>query len=431
MGFPARPMPRTAHTDIALDVFAGGALHLIRDTTEMRLTAWPVPSAERRLGCESEWERFVPEFRVIHPYRRRRSVEKKAKGPQLAFDFFEDTYDPNPPVPLTPAQATRKAFEQFRFSMPKPIARILEPFPTNQWPLLVMLSHDESSVELAQNNPVLAFALAQQLKSDGELIAALKCGQMRQRDLLEVLSLPSSPRAVNLFRKIAPASVNGDNWHSMIQLIRRELDEDKSPLYHLPVINSGVIEIMQNPDASRAATQTLLEEVSRDKAEKHRGRIVHIITSTLQMQDELRVQSSARRFRNIERLKQTHAEVTEQYRRRIRQLIDANNHESDLFRSPPFPGIPGQIEPITSAEALVNEGEEQQNCVASYASRVRQGTTFIYRVLQPERATLSIVRPTPFGDWTVGELEGKYNTEVQPETEDLVRNWLDRHRNLV
>lgn len=432
MGFRARPMPRSAQTDIVFDVFAGGAIHLHRDTTEMRLTAWPVPRAERRLGRDSQWQAFVPEFRVIQPYRpKSKTPPRNPRGTQLAFDFFDETYDPNPPVRLTPTEATRKAFDQFRFSMPKPIARILEPFRTNQWPLLIMLAYDNSSIELAQNNPALAFALAQQLKCDGELIAALKCGQMRQRDLLEILSLPSSPRAVNLFRKISPASVNGDNWHSMIQLIRRELEEKKSPLYHLPTINSGVIEILQSPEASRAASQTLLEEVSREKAERHRGRIVHIITSTLQMQDELRIQSTSRRFQNVERLKRTHAEVTDQYRRRIRQLIDANRHESHRFRNPPYPGIPGQIEPITSAEALVNEGEEQQNCVASYANRVHQGTTFIYRVLQPERATLSIVQSTPLGEWSIGELETKCNIEVQPETEEFIRNWLDRHRNLM
>lgn len=426
------PMPRSAQTDIPVDVFAGGALRLFRDTTEIRLTAWPVPQAERRLGRESSWEPFLPEFRVVHPYRpKRKTAGVRGRSPQLAFDFFDDTFDPNPPVRLTPAQQTRKAFECFRFSMPKPVAAVLEPFRTNQWPLLVMLRYDENALELAQSNPVLAFSLAQKLRGDREMIAALKCSHMRQRDLLEVLDLPSSPAAVTLFRKVSPSSVNGDNWYSLLEVIRRELSGRKSPLFHLPSINSGVIEILRHPDASRAVSPGLLEEVSKEQSEKYRGRVVHIITSTLQMQEELRVAAGARRFQSLERLKQTHAEVTELYRRRIRQLIDANNHETEHFRSPPLPGIPGRIEPITSAEALVNEGEEQGNCVASYAARVRQGNTFLYRVLEPERATLSIVRATPFADWQVGELEGKYNTEVQPETEEFVRNWLERHRNLL
>lgn len=425
-------MPRSAHPDIPTDVFEQGQLCLFRDSTEMRLTAWPVPRAVRRHGREGPWEPFLPDFRVVHPYRPRKPRgARRENGDQLAFDFFDQTIQPRPAEPLTPAQQRRRAFDQFRFSLPRPVAKVAEPFRTHQWPLLVLLRYDEAAIELAESNPALAFSLAQKLGADREMIETLRCSNLRQRDLLAVLGLPSSPRAVNLFRKISPASVNGDNWHSMLTVIRRELDEQKSPLYHLPSINSGVVEILLDPDASRAATHTLLEEVSRDLAENHRGRIVHIITSTLQMQDELRVKRHSTQFPNIRKLKETHAEVTEQYRRRIQQLIDANRHDTDIFRNPPLPGIAGKIEPLTSTEALVNEGEEQGNCVASYAVRVRQGNTFIYRVLHPERATLSIVRPSTFGDWKIGELEARYNTDVSPETEDYVEAWLDRHRNIL
>ena len=73
----------------------------------------------------------------------------------------------------------------------------------------------------------------------------------------------------------------------------------------------------------------------------------------------------------------------------------------------------------------------QGNCVASYASRVREGNTYIYRVLHPERATLSLVRRSPFSDWEIDELERRYNTDVSEETEDFVQAWVERHRSLV
>jgi hypothetical protein len=109
MGFHARPMPRSAQTDIVFDVFAGGAIHLQRDMTEMRLTAWPVPRAERRFERGSQWQAFVLEFWVIQPYRpKSKTPPRNPRGTQLAFDFFDETYDPNPLVRLTPTQATRK-----------------------------------------------------------------------------------------------------------------------------------------------------------------------------------------------------------------------------------------------------------------------------------------------------------------------------------
>jgi hypothetical protein len=80
-------------------------------------------------------------------------------------------------------------------------------------------------------------------------------------------------------------------------------------------------------------------------------------------------------------------------------LIEANNLAQEGFFSPPLPGIPGKIEPIASASELVDEGEEQGNCVASYAARVRSGNTFIYRVLHPERAILSVIQRSPWSDW--------------------------------
>ena len=114
MGSHACPMPRSAQTDIVFDVFAGGAIHLQRDTTEMRLTAWPVPRAERRLERDSQWQAFVSEFRVIQPYRpKSKTPPRNPTGTQLAFDFFDETYDPNPPVRLTPTQAKRKFTSRF------------------------------------------------------------------------------------------------------------------------------------------------------------------------------------------------------------------------------------------------------------------------------------------------------------------------------
>lgn len=429
-------MPRSAQLDITADVFEAGSLYLFKDSVAMRLTAAPVPQAVRRHRSEALWTPFIPEFRIIHPYRPRRAPQKKAAPTdQLAFDFFEETFEPEKPLQETKAQQRKRAFDKFRFSMPKPFAKVLEPFKTHQWPLLVLLHHDALALEMAESNPALAFFLAQRMKCDAAMIESLRCCSMRQRDIMEILGLPSTNGAVKLFRKIAPASLNGDHWGSMLEVFRRELDDTKSPLNHLEAINSGVIEILLNPAAARAAGPALLKEVAKDKAENHRGRIVHMITGTLQMQEELRDDGNSHikrtHFANLLRLRETHEEVTKRYRRRIRQLIEANQHDTERFRTPPLPGIPGEIEPITSPEGLVNEGEAQGNCVASYAERVRQGSTFIYRVLAPERATLSVVKNSPFADWEIGELESKYNTDVRDETEDFVTAWLDRHQSMV
>ena len=93
--------------------------------------------------------------------------------------------------------------------------------------------------------------------------------------------------------------------------------------------------------------------------------------------------------------------------------------------SPPLRGT-RDITPILTAAALFEEGRDQNNCVATYAERVRRRTTFIYRVLRPERATLSIVRGED-GDWRIDELECRSNTEVSAITRQSVESWLDQY----
>lgn len=429
---PPALMPRSASPAESAVAFQAGTLCLAKGLVEMRITGSPVPRSVMRRGREGNWEPFVPEFRLVHPYRpaRRAAPVPRDPGPQLCFDFGDAPLSAKQ-APLTPARQRKRAFEQFRFSLPKPVAHLLEPYRTHQWSLLMLLHWDDGAIELARSNPALAYALAQKMAGDRELIAALRVSRMRQRDILEVLGLPASPVAVQLFKKVNPVSLSGDNWPALIDRIREAAGDSKSRLRHLPSINAGILEILHDPRAARAAGPALLEEVARDRAEAHRGRIVHLITSTLRMQEELRTRDRCDRFQNLARLRSVHDAVAEQYRRRVRQLTEANAAGPACFQTPPLPGIPGQIEPITSPAELVDEGELQGNCVASYAGRVRDGDTYIYRVLRPERATLSLVRRSPLSDWEIGELEGRYNTDVSDATEEIVRAWLERNHELV
>ena len=58
---------------------------------------------------------------------------------------------------------------------------------------------------------------------------------------------------------------------------------------------------------------------------------------------------------------------------------------------------------------------------------MRTGQLYCYRVLGPERSTLSIVKKKR--GWEIGELEAKYNVAASKDTEKLVNDWLkDRQR---
>jgi len=95
------------------------------------------------------------------------------------------------------------------------------------------------------------------------------------------------------------------------------------------------------------------------------------------------------------------------------------------FPKPPVPGT-DTIIPLMTSEELVKEGREQRNCVRLYARLVAAGEICIYRVLAPERATLSIV-PAGDGSWRRRELRAAANADVSDETRATVDQWLESY----
>ena len=82
---------------------------------------------------------------------------------------------------------------------------------------------------------------------------------------------------------------------------------------------------------------------------------------------------------------------------------------------------------ITDAQSLIAEGCNQANCVGSYAARVKDGNYYVYQVLKPERATLSIALGTD-RNWRIGELKGRGNSPVSAKTRKAVNAWLAKYR---
>lgn len=409
--------------------FLDGHLRILKGRKEIKIRGWDNPIALQRTPSLSPiWEPFVPDFQLIKPIKKSKNATdglsaEEQTGGQQTFDFFHYAIHHSPPVKLaTTAELRSQALDQFRGSLPSEIARQLENFRVRQWPMLMMFFHDPASIDLAKVNPALAFYLAQHLNADAELIAEKKYSQLRQKELVGLLDLPKTNTTVRTLGKIRPGSITTDNWESLLVMLRGELKKPKTPLAHLAVINGGVLEIVADPVASAAVGNKLLEEVSNDHREKYRGRVIHMIRSALEMQEELQVDKKVTYFRNIKRLYDVHESVTTRYRTRMQQLSDAESFKGD-FSNPPIPGIPGEIEPITSPRELVDEGEIQNNCVASYAKKVAKGELYIYRVIGPdERATLSVVNKNK--KWEIGELEGKRNSAASKDTEKRVQHWL-------
>ncbi|MGI8435686.1 MAG: PcfJ domain-containing protein [Chthoniobacterales bacterium] len=143
-------------------------------------------------------------------------------------------------------------------------------------------------------------------------------------------------------------------------------------------------------------------------------------------QTETLLRLGAREYRLLRSVQQTRRH----YYRRWRELADLENfdptHEDAvaadiLFPPVPIPGIE-EIQPIDSAAALVAEARAMGHCVLSYAEQVAEGDAYLYRVMNPQRATL-LVGFCGAG-WHLKELAGVRNQPVSRETENLVESWL-------
>lgn len=101
----------------------------------MLIRGWEEPSAVKKTA--NSWDPFVAEFRLVAPYRRaKKPNSKKAEttsslpepANQLGFDLFDQlpfSRKPQVPAPPSMAEQRKRAFDSFRFSLPKDVARAL------------------------------------------------------------------------------------------------------------------------------------------------------------------------------------------------------------------------------------------------------------------------------------------------------------------
>jgi hypothetical protein len=204
-------------------------------------------------------------------------------------------------------------------------------------------------------------------------------------------------------------------------------------LAHLRPINSGVLGLVCNLKLLPVVTYQLLAEVAQADTEKIRQPTADLLIDALYLMVVSQFRLPVPHFLSIDSVRAFHDLVMEESRRKTeaakRRILDKAKQKRVLKpRALPLPPIPGtkDIIPLTTKEALRAEGKEQKNCVGSYARKVRGEAIYIYRVLNPERATLAIT-VGPDGFWRRAELEFAGNETASWLTEAKVDEWLATH----
>ncbi|WP_295884728.1 PcfJ domain-containing protein [uncultured Thiohalocapsa sp.] len=413
--------------------FKQDTLYVFKAEETQLIKAWPDLTAVRKHDRNARWLDFEPDYPLIRPYRPRRKPKPKAPPAgapqQLALDLvLPPDAPPLPPTRprLTPAQRRKRAFDAFRFSCPKPVARRIEPFRGDHLPLLRLLrALGEERADLLDTSPALGYCLALAFRESLAARAPERHQRLdqlvgrKQAEIMDRLGLPQSKRAVRAMAKIRPGAMSRELVGGLKRLLAD--DEALQVMGHLPALNLGALTLLLDPQLRALATPVLFEAIVEEPQEGHFPFTARRLADIQQMADALGVDISRRRFRERRRLDGLFQDLARDYTR-----LEDGRLQSCRFPPPPLPGTDA-IVPLRAPQALVEEGRRQHNCVAGYAERVAGGDTYIYRVLAPQRATLSLVR-WPGGRWQIGELLLAGNHPVSAATRRTVEGWLDTHR---
>lgn len=331
----------------------------------------------------------------------------------------------------------------------------IERYPVEQRAALAVFAgaFPEGS-DLLYSNPPLAVALSNArvwdtfglTTVDHPFISALL--RQRRRKICAALGFPSCERVVRILSKVQPQACYMD----LLARVRGALRNPSllSILSHLTVIGAVELTVAADlgdcPNVSFTLFADLVMHFTRETNEEWRSILSQTSNLLQTRRNETRLFEWAAPSREEMLARIAHGDgrklrsvmhVRRSYYRFWNRLVDLttfdpSNDYADLadiqFPAAPLPGI-DIIQPIHSGAVLVDEARSMGHCVLDFAEHVAVGCGYLYRVLNPERATLWIARRNSV--WGIEQLAGVQNQAVSLATKYTVESWLRQTQALI
>ncbi len=306
------------------------------------------------------------------------------------------------------------------FDMIPPLIRDeLLKYRTRRWHAMNLFARCPGALDLHHSNPGLFYALASNWVFHKPAVklpmrAARGLINKKQKQILTWLGFPGTENARRILSKIKPCSLSIES----LLYLRNSFDDPfvVKCFSHLETINTGALSLMLDYKFRSLITSRLIEDISKDEAQDI-GKyppILWMMSDILRMAQTAGPNHCPQHFVSLKRLKEVHDELSDRYQR---GMIAGKGALPSRFDDPPFSGTE-DIRPIPTPDDLYFEGNAMHHCVASYASTVAEGKAYIYRVMAPVRATLSISREN--GQWVPGQLFGACNKPVNEYTRETI-----------
>ena len=282
--------------------------------------------------------------------------------------------------------------------------------PDRQWRILQFLNATrEPGRDLCHSNLPLAFLLASRGEAAG--VRAVEAVSWRQRRILGALGFPGQETAVRVLRRVDERALGCQLLDHLRAWMRERACLRR--LAHVPRLGAAGLAFRTARELGWFDDRALPEVLGIDDPERLRS-LHEFAGLTRRLQDlgygPRSPLSSAAQIR----------ERSEELRQHLKELenLPANRTLPD----PPLPGIPGVIEPLRTVHDVHLEGRRMRHCVRTYVRAVLEQRVALYRVLQPQRATLSLVRRGR--RWRFGEMWLRANRKPSPDCFASVHRWI-------
>lgn len=419
--------------------FDRGSLLISTESSKFSIHGWPEPEATEQEGSH-EPHPARPAFRlVMRQGENRPSTPADKFISSFACDFREADQNLR--------DQKMQAYAAFRASLPAELGCAIERFQSHQWNLIDLIRYKREALDLAISNPVLAFLFAnndelRKLTARSPAVQARWHIHKRQREIAGWLGFPGAEATVKLLKKIVPESISPTDGRFLLQALTADPAIARM-VAHLKRINVGVLRLVSNWKLFQLVTIQLLEEVSGNDEEVYFPRTADLLIDVRYMFEKLHPDDSPKPFKTARRIQEMHAQLMTELQQkerheqemRAQRIADRLRNErlererrflsakrELACRRPPIAGS-ANIVPLTTKDQLQAEGEAQHHCVGQYFELMKEGELFVYKVLKPERATLSLVRDRN-GDWGIGQLRLSCNRTASAETVYAVHRWL-------
>ena len=297
--------------------------------------------------------------------------------------------------------------------IPDEVREELLKYGDRKWHLFSLFARCPGALDLSRSNPGLCYALAsnwvfRKPAPTKPIRAARALVFKKQKLILDWLGFPGTEPVRRILAKITPNDVS---IPSLLYL--RDALREPDAVKHLSRvwrITAPVMRLVSDSNFRPRLTPRLLSEAAEIDGSSAPGKsLTHFLKDLIMMADQVEWRGCPPLFNSLKHMREVHDGL-------MRRVPSKPIGGYDWFPGPPFPGT-RNIRPLETAAELYREGREMKHCVGAYSSLVEKGKCYVYRVLEPVRATLSII-PLSEGRWGPHQLYGPRN---QPVDEGLAK----------